>query len=117
MRKIKLAMILLVVSSLSACLSIPPLSAGGDRVRRITELRAEKCRFIERVEYADKVHGFGIEHARLVAIGVHTIRNKVAATGGNAFVLHRSETDIWFGGIFYSADAYKCSFGGGSAPY
>lgn len=110
MEKIKWAMILLSLLALSSCVTIPPLSEGGATVRRISEARAEKCQFIKRVEYRDKIVGFGIQPATMTAIGVHGIRNRVALTGANAFVLHRKESEIFFGTIFYSADAYKCKF-------
>lgn len=86
------------------------IERGGKRVRRISEARAEKCQFIKRVEYQDKIYSLGQGTGSDGSDRSSHYPYKVALTGGNAFVLHRKESDIFFGGIFYSADAYKCSF-------
>jgi hypothetical protein len=43
-------------------------------------------------------------------IGRNNIRNKVALTGGNAFVLVTKDSNFFTGTVFYEADAYKCKF-------
>lgn len=90
------------------CATAPSLTGSGKLARQIDVQQAKMCRFIQVVNYDDRIIGMGKDGTVMKAIGDNSIRNATGAAGGNAYVLTK-EDDNWFlGNISFQADAYFC---------
>jgi len=93
----------LVAVFLQACASVTELSSGGSRVRQISPEQKSECRFLGVVE-ASEGNGSDVQDDRRGAM--NKIRNSVAASGGNGFVINdRSTSEVR---TFIQVDAYAC---------
>lgn len=93
---------------LTGCASAPPLTDAGAHVRRITTKQAQACKFVQTVQYDDRIFSTGKTPTVMQAIGENNLRNAVGRTDANAFVVTKDESDWFLGTISYQADAYEC---------
>ena len=106
-RSARISTILTVVLFLG-CASAPSLTDTGSRVRLIQKDQAAQCRFLRVVQYSDRVLGMGKSPTVMKAIGETSLRNAVAAVGGNAFVLLKDDSDWFLGNVAYQGEAFVC---------
>jgi hypothetical protein len=86
-----------------ACGCATQMTAEGAQVRQITPAETQYCRFVSLVEGANYL-GNTMDHDRAGAL--NEVRNKVAALGGNAFVIAGGGSAPI--GTFVQAEAYAC---------
>ena len=79
------------------------LSQEGRMVREVQADWATKCKFLGVVD-ASEGNGFDVPDDRRGAL--NSLRNQVALTGGNAFVLSQTSSSGFR--TLVQADAYKC---------
>lgn len=100
--------ILVLVAGLASCASAPPLTDAGSRVRVISADQSKACKFIKIVQYNDRIISMGKDQTVMKAIGETNLRNQVGATGANAFVLVKDDSNWFLGTVAYQGDAYTC---------
>lgn len=100
--------VLAVVSALTGCATVLPMTSGGARVLQINAQTARACNFIQAVQYTTTMYGLGKDPAIVQGTGENGLHNAVADAGGNAFVLRTDDADWFWGHIAYSGDAYHC---------
>jgi len=97
---------------LLACKSIP-LTESAKRVRMLEPEQAAACRFIANDQLRDA--SFGTNPGSCAQRADTTMKNRVAALGGNAYVVtYRLVRPCLAGGTTLIFDAYACEDGGGS---
>lgn len=93
---------------LASCASAPPLTEAGARVRVITAEQAKSCKFVQTVQYNDRIDSMGKTPSLMDAIGENNLRNEVGAVGANAYVSTKAERETFLGTVDYEGDAYIC---------
>jgi hypothetical protein len=107
-RSHKLASVFFIVL-LTSCASAPTLTDAGAHVREITAKQARSCKFVQTIQYNDRIFEMGKDPTVMKAIGENNLRNKVGLSGANAFVLTKDDSDWFLGTVAYQGDAYICS--------
>jgi hypothetical protein len=97
-----------LVTTITACASAPPMTDAGSRVRVITAEQSKACKFVRVVQYNDRIISVGKDSTVMKAIGETNLRNEVGATGANAFVLTKDDSNWFLGTVAYQGDAYTC---------
>lgn len=97
-----------LAASFAGCASAPPLSTDGARVRAIDVAAARSCRFVQTVQYTDRIHALGKDTTTMRAIGEANLRNLVGAAGANSYVLTKDESNWFLGTVAYTGEAYAC---------
>ena len=95
----KLASIALIL--LAACSA--ELTGAGAQVRQISASTSDSCQFLGPVTASESL---GIDVAMDVESAFNQVRNKVAAQGGNSFVISASNSSEF--STVVQADAYRC---------
>lgn len=106
--KIERFFVLLFITSLTACASAPPLTNNGSKVRIISVEQAESCRFLQVVQYTDRILSMGKNSTVMKAIGEAGIRNEAGTTGANALVITKDDSEWFLGNIGYTGEAFNC---------
>jgi hypothetical protein len=94
--------------AIAACASAPNLSDGGARLRAVNADQAKACKFVRVVQFNDRILGVGKDPTVMRAIGETSLRNSVAATGADTFVVTRDDSNWFMGSVSYEAQAYRC---------
>ncbi len=94
---------------LISCASVPDLTERGSMMREISKARSNECEFIKLVHYNDRIDGMGKNRTLMKAIGDTNIRNLSAETGGDSFVVIKSDANVFLGSIAYQAEVYNCN--------
>jgi hypothetical protein len=94
---------------LTSCATAPQLTDAGAQVHTITAQQARTCKFVRTIQYNDRIIEMGKDPTVMKAIGENNIRNEVADSGANSFVLTKDDSDWFLGTVAYQADAYNCS--------
>ena len=93
---------------LSGCATAPPISDAASQVQIIDPFQARACTYIRQVNYIDRILGLGKDPTVMDAIGVASLRNLVAAAGGNSVVIIHRESSWATGSINWEGKAYQC---------
>lgn len=93
---------------LSGCASAPPLSNRGAQVRGLLPGQVAACKYLQTVQYNDRIMGLGKDGTLMKSIGDTNLRNEVAAVGGNEYVVLKNDSNWFLGTVAYQADAYIC---------
>lgn len=104
----KLSLIFIIL--LTACASAPPLSEQAKKVRQINLDQKSECKFIQVVQYNDRIDSMGKNATVMKAIGTNNIRNLAAEAGANAFLLTKEHAEWFLGQISYEAETFLCPF-------
>ncbi len=98
----------LLLLLLSGCASAPPLSQRGAQVRGLLPGQVATCKYVQTVQYNDRIMGLGKDDTVMKSIGDTNLRNEVAAVGGNAYVILKNDSNWFLGTVAYQAEAYVC---------
>ncbi|MFM1907991.1 MAG: hypothetical protein RLZZ591_1668 [Pseudomonadota bacterium] len=97
-----------LVLAMTACASAPNLSDAGARLQAVSADQAKACKFVRVVQFNDRILGMGKDPTVMRAIGETNLRNAVAATGADTFVVTRDDSNWFMGSVSYEAQAYRC---------
>jgi len=100
--------IILVTLFCTACVGYPIITSEGAKVRIISIDESKHCDFVQIVQYNDRILKMGRNRVNMKAIGDTNIRNQVARTGGNSFLLVKEEINLFFGSIAFQAKVFLC---------
>lgn len=98
-----------ICGTLAACASAPPLTDAGSRVRFITAEQSKSCKFVQVVQYTDRIISMGKNATVMKSIGEAGLRNEVGKTGANAVVITKDESEWFLGNVGYTGEAFTCS--------
>lgn len=104
----KVAFTVALVTAITACASAPNLSDAGARLQAVSTDQAKACKFVRVVQFNDRILGMGKAPTVMRAIGETNLRNAVAATGADTFVVTRDDSNWFMGSVSYEAQAYRC---------
>lgn len=88
------ALLVLLISLVCACASVPRLTPAATKVRRITAEEAKGCKFLQVVQYTDTLAGMG--------------KSPGLVHQAYAFVSTQADADWFWGHVNYSGEAYRC---------
>lgn len=96
------------ITGVAGCASAPNLSDSGARLRAASAEQVKSCKFVRVVQFNDRILGVGKDATVMRAIGESSLRNAVAATGADSFVVTRDDSNWFLGTVAYEAQAFQC---------
>lgn len=82
--------------------------ADANSVRLIAADDASACKFVTTIHYFDTIVAEGEDPSVNKSIAEQNLKRKVAASGANAFVVVRNDSNFYLGRVSYDGKAYAC---------